>query len=83
MFRGYVHDLATQMGVPLTTVSVIDGRRVGCVDVSLLKLTANGQTVMALVSQVDIENLSNGEYSDLLETKIRSALSRLGTLLQP
>jgi hypothetical protein len=83
MFRGYVHDLATQMGVPLSTVSVVDGRRVGCLDVSLLKLTANGQTVMALVSQADIENLVNGKHSDLLETKIRSALTRLVLLLQP
>jgi hypothetical protein len=83
MIREYATDLAAQVGIKLSRVSVIEGRRVGCLDVHLLHLAAGGQLVSALVYQSELDELKNGSYCERLEFKIRSALSRLEMLLKP
>ena len=83
MIQDYVQDLAAQMCIVLTTVSVVEGETAGCLDVCLLHLSAKGHLVNALVYQSDIENLQNGGCCDRLELRIRAALSRLKILLEP
>ncbi|MBK5274208.1 MAG: hypothetical protein JJE30_04060 [Desulfuromonadales bacterium] len=81
MIHDYIKNLADQMGIELSRVEVVDGQDVGCNDVSLLKLTTKGRMASALVYQTDIKIMQNGNDCDLLELKIRAALSRLNKLL--
>jgi hypothetical protein len=83
MIREYAEDLATQTGMKLSGVTVVEGRRVGCLDVQLLHLTAENHLVSALVYQSELDELQNGSCCERLETKIRSALSRLQILMEP
>lgn len=83
MIRKYVNELADQMGIPLSRVSVVEGRDIGCFDVYLLHLGVNEQLVSALVNQPELDELQRMSCCERLETKIRLALSRLQTLLQP
>lgn len=83
MIQEYVVDLAAQMGIKLSRVSMVEGRRVGCLDVHLLNLAADGQRVSTLVYQSELDGLQSGSGCERLELKIRSALSRLQMLLEP
>lgn len=82
MIQGYVADLAGQMGIQLTRVTIVEGRDVGCVDVHLLVLGSGEQTVSALVYQPELDILHSGSPCDRLEVKLRKALSRLKILLE-
>jgi len=82
MIREYAADLAAQTGIKLSRVSVVEGQRIGCLDVHLLHLAADGQLVSALVYQSELDELQCGSRSGRLEVKIRAALSRLQMLLE-
>jgi hypothetical protein len=82
MIREYAAELATQSGIQLSQVSVIEGRRVGCLDVHLLHLVSHGKLVSALVYQSELDELQLSSSCDRLEVKIRTALSRLQMMLQ-
>lgn len=77
MIREYAADLAAQMGMQLSDISVVDGEQAGCIGVHLLLLSINDNMVSSLVYQTDIAALQDGSEFDRLETRIRSALSRL------
>jgi len=77
IIKEYATGIAAQMGMKLTKISVIEGQRIGCLDVHLLNLARGNQIVSALVYQTELDRLQNGFQCDRLETKIRSALSRL------
>lgn len=79
MIQEYAADLAAQMGILLSRVTVDEGRTVGCLDAYLVNLTSCGHQVTALVHQNELDDLA----SERLELKIRSALSRLQLLLEP
>ena len=83
MIKKYAADIAAQMGMQLSRVSVVEGRDIGCLDVHLLKLMSDGQLVSALVYQSELDHLQSGSSCERLELKIRSALSRLQLLLAP
>lgn len=59
MIHKFVSDISTQLGIKLSKVSLIDGQHLGCIDAQLLKMSAKGHTVGALVFQADIEKLKN------------------------
>lgn len=82
MIKEYTADLAAQMGIRLSRISVIEGKRVGCFDVHLLNLAADDQRVSTLVYQSELDKLHNGICNELLEVKIRGALSKLQILLE-
>jgi len=83
MITGLATDIAEQMGIPLSGVSVVEGRRVGCLEMSLLHFAADGQLVSALVHQSELDDLYNGSCCERLRVKIQSALSRLQMTLEP
>jgi hypothetical protein len=83
MIQEYVTDLATQLGIRLSRVSIIEDRKLGCKDVHLLNLAANATWSINVVSQSELDELQSGACCDRLETKIRAALSRLRILLEP
>ena len=81
MIHDYANELAAQMGIQLSKISVIEGQSVGCLDVYLVHLSTKDHLVSALVHRTDFDNLHIGNYSDRLELKLRVALSRLQVLL--
>jgi len=80
MIRDYASDIAAQMKVQLSNVTVIEGRKLDCFDAHLLKLDADGQQVSLLLYQSELDELQNNIVGDRLEQRIRSALSRLQSL---
>ncbi len=77
MIREYVGNLAGQMGIQVSKISVVEGREVGCLGVHLLHLVTDEQQVSALVHQSELDDLHRDSACDRLEMKIRSALLRL------
>jgi hypothetical protein len=82
MLREYTERLAEQSGIQLSSVSVIEGRKVGCSDGHLLHLISDGNLISALVQQSELEELQSGSNCKRLEIKIKGALSRLQTLVE-
>ena len=82
MIDKYVSKLAIQMGMNLSKVSLVDGKPLGCRDVSLLNMSSRERLVSALIFKDDLENLEKGDCCDRLEGRIRSALSRLQMMLE-
>jgi len=83
MIRKYVSDIADQMGIQLSQVLFVEGSKVGCRDVHLLNIVADGQRVSTLVYQSDLDELQSVLSCLRLEIKIRTALSKLKMLLKP
>jgi hypothetical protein len=82
MIQEFAADLAAQIGIKLSRVTVVDGRRVGCLDVHLLHLVAHSHKVSVLVYQSELDELQGGSCFERLELKLRAALSRLQMLLE-
>lgn len=83
MIQEYAADLAAQMGVKLSKVTIALGQPSGAHDPYLLEMTSNACMVSERIHQSELDNLKSGVQSDLLELKIRSALVRLKILLEP
>jgi len=83
MICKFADDLATQAGIKLSRVSVVEGRRVGCLDAYLLNLVSDGQLVSALMYQSELDELHSDSCCERLESKIRTALSRLQVSQEP
>ena len=77
MIQYYVQDIAVQMKIQLSQLSLVEGRNVGCLDVHLLKFSSNGHQQNALVYQSELDKIQTGECCERLESRIRSALSRM------
>ena len=61
MIQDYVHDIAAQMKIRLSQLSVVEGCNVGCLDVHLLYLTSNGCQQSVLVYQSELDKIKTGE----------------------
>jgi hypothetical protein len=83
MIKESVTDIANQAGMSLSMISVIEGQTIGFLDVHFLHIATKGHTVSTLVYESELNNLNNSLPCERLETKIRSALSRLRLLLEP
>ena len=83
MIEKHAADLAAQMGINLTRVSFFDGKLSGSPDFHLLQMHSNGQTESAIIFQLELEDLQKGITSNILETRLRKALSRLQAQLDP
>ena len=77
MIEKYVSDIAIQMGIELSEVSLTDGSMLGCKDVHLLDIASEDSLVSTLVFHTDLTNLRYGYDCARLEIKVRKALSRL------
>lgn len=83
MIEDVVREFAAEMGLELSKISIEDGAPLGCLDAQVLSITKSGHTVSALIYQTDLNNVQNGIREELLELKLKSALSRLKMLLEP
>ena len=82
MVNEYVAKLAVQLGIQLSSVSVIEGRKLGCNDAHLLQLIADGNLINLLVYQSELDELQSNFVGDRLEQRIRTALLRMQYLLE-
>jgi hypothetical protein len=83
MIHTYASDVATQMGIQLSQVAVIEDWSVFCQDAYLLNLSSCNQLVSIVVYKHDLDNLHNAPCRERLDDKLRSALSRLQLLIEP
>lgn len=83
MITEYATDIAAQVGIMLSKVTLQKGRSLGSLDAHLLSLEAGGRLVSEFIHQTDLDNLQNGSGCEWLDMKIRAALSRLQVLLAP
>lgn len=77
----YVTDIARQMGLELSRVTLSKGQTFGCLDARLLSLCAQDRLVIETVHKSELDSLQSGVCGDSLELKIKSALTRLKMLL--
>lgn len=80
MIISHAGDLAVQMGIKLSRVSVVDGKSIGFLDCYLLHLYLDEQKVSVLIYQPELEDLQNGIYNDRIDSKIRAVLKQLKVL---
>jgi hypothetical protein len=80
MTNEFVNNIARQMGIKLSNVSLIDGQTLGCLDSYLIDMTSKGKTVGVLIYKRDIESLLAGTECPRIEVKIRASLLRLQTM---
>lgn len=77
MITKYISELARQMGIELSEVSLVNGNTFGCVDAHLLDISSEEDLVSILIFQYELIHLDNGATCSMLEVKIKNALSRL------
>jgi hypothetical protein len=78
MIEKYVSDLAANMKVPLTEVSIEDVNLIPRnPSVHLLKLWYGGHISTTLLWQEDMDRLRSNLDCDLVETKVKMALKKL------
>ena len=77
MIADFITDLASNMNILLTKVSIVDGSTVGCKDSHILNMSSKGKTVSALAFNDELNDLQNCVQNDRLELKIRTALGKL------
>jgi hypothetical protein len=82
MINQYVTDLASSMGISLSHISMTHGKSYSSKSEHLLLLSARHRLVSVLVNQFDLESLQSRSCCEDLETKIRSALTRLQALIE-
>lgn len=82
MIKEYVTDIALQMGMKLSRISLVDGRTLGCRDLCLLNISSMGCIASALIYPADLRDLEMDVISVQLEFRIRAALSRLQILIE-
>ena len=78
----YVFDLAKQMQIPLTSVTIVDDSSTKNLDGRLLKLSSGRHTSFVLLQQKDWDGF-NPDESNLLKMKVQTALERLQIQLAP
>lgn len=82
MIQDYVSDLANQMGIKITKVSITGGPTVSCVDYRL-EISSKSHVVNTFIHETDLESINSGSCSGFVELKIRAALDRLRIQMAP
>jgi len=72
-----VSDVAHEMGISLTKVQYVDGRRLGCRDAHLLKITAQGNLVSTIIHNGEFRTDAGPDYSERARCRIRDVLTPL------
>jgi hypothetical protein len=73
MINGYVTNLATQMGITISNMSL----RKYLATIFILSLESNGSVVDEFVHQSELDGLQKGSCNESLELKVRVALVKL------
>ncbi len=76
MIRGYVSEIAEQLGIEITGVAFAGGPSVACVDYRL-EISSHTFVVSVMINKSELEVIEKGLNSGFLELKIRTALEKL------
>jgi hypothetical protein len=82
MIEEFTSKIASQMGIELSRISLVNGHSLGCKDTYLLNMFTQGYKACSILYPADIKDLEKGFCCDRLEVTIRSALSRLKMMLE-
>lgn len=72
-----VSDVADEMGITLTKIQYIDGRRLGCKDAHLLKLGVDGNLVSTIIHEAELALDAGMDRTERAKCKIRGLLAKL------
>ena len=76
----YVREIADQMHVDLSEVSIIDGDQIGFYGKNILNFRSKDQFVKKLVDKADIVDVQRNDYCDRLEVTILVAMTQLKSM---
>lgn len=82
MNEKYISDLASQMGIELSSISLVERVSGGSLDTHSLMMSSKGCNVSTILYQTDLELMKSGSSCDRLELRIQQALSRLQFMLE-
>lgn len=82
MNEKYISDLASQMGIELSSISLVERVSGGRLDTHSLMMSSKGCNVSTILYQTDLELMKSGSSCDRLELRIQQALSRLQFMLE-
>ena len=82
MLELLVSHIAGDLSLELSDVSIYDGEKVGCHDVSMLRLCSKGIAVNTLMYKADLDAVEHGDDSDRFEIRTKLALYRLKSLVE-
>jgi len=83
MIREYAVNLAAQLGIKLSGVTIDESQWSGHDDVYVLHLSVDNHRVSELIHLSELNEFQINSHCPRIEFKIRSALSRLKTLPAP
>ncbi|MDD2271393.1 MAG: hypothetical protein PHP95_11770 [Desulfuromonadaceae bacterium] len=73
--------VASQMGVELLEVALVDGQGLGCIDSYILDITTINEKIGTLIYKRDVDKLNIEGECARLEIRIRTALLRLQAMI--
>ena len=76
MIQKYVADLARQMQIPLSSVTIVDDSSIKNLDSRLLKISSGEHTSFVLLQQKDLDGFQSADC-DLPKTTVQTAMVRL------
>lgn len=82
MIDKLVNEIAVEMSVPLSTITLIDGRRLGFKGAYLLKMTVDDTVASTILHQDKMFEAGKEASCERTRHEIRNALCRLQTLLE-
>ena len=71
-----INEVASEMGMPLTKVQIVDGRRLGCRDAHLVKIASNGNIISTIIHENDLSEDNSPARFEKTKNKIRCAISK-------
>lgn len=72
-----VSDVASELGISLTKIQYVDGRRLGCRDAHLLKVGADGNLVSTIIHEAEFGMNEGPGHTEQARCKIRGLLAKL------
>ena len=82
MIEKLVYEIAADMSVPLSSIQLIDGCRLGIKGSYLLKMTVNDKVASTMIHQGHITNWTGSPDCERIGFEIRNAMCRLQSMLE-
>jgi hypothetical protein len=81
LLKKYTLNIASQVGMKVDKIKIINGETFGCLDVHLINIISKGIIVNVLSYHSDLDDLIAGRNCDSLEMKLRWSLFNLNNLV--
>lgn len=81
LLQGLALEVAGERGITLSKVQFDDGRPLGCIDVHILTMGAEGKTVSTKIYQKEVDNFPSRVATELARVKICIAIDRLQAMV--